>query len=67
MALSAYLSSDGPEEIGSTVTVSQALANAVIAMQAVQADRVPDNEGGWNYRQAERRGDLSTTRLLWQA
>ena len=63
MALSAYLSSDGPDEIGSTVTVRQALANAVLSMQAVQADRVPDNEGGWNYRQAEVRGDLSTTQF----
>ncbi len=63
MALSAYLSSEGPDELGSTVTVSQALANAVVALQAVQANRTPDNEGGWNYRQAEGRGDLSTTQF----
>ena len=63
MALSAYLASDGPNEVNATVTVEQAMSNAVLAMQSVQADRIPNNEGGWNYRRPEVSGDLSTTQF----
>ena len=63
MALSAYLSTGGPEEVNATTTVSQALANAVLAMNSVQGDRAPNNEGGWNYRRPEINGDLSTTQF----
>ena len=63
MALSAYLGSGGPDSVNATVTVRQAIANAVLSLQAVQADRSPNNEGGWNYRRAEVSGDLSTTQF----
>ena len=63
MALSAYLASGGPDEVNATTTVTQALSNAVLAMQSVQADRPPNNQGGWNYRRPESSGDLSTTQF----
>ena len=63
MALSSYLASGGPDEVNATITVTQGITNAVLALQGVQGNRPPNNEGGWNYRQAEASGDLSTTQF----
>ena len=63
MALSTYITSGGPELTDAPITVTQAIANAVVALRAVQGDRSPNNEGGWNYRLPESNGDLSTTQF----
>lgn len=64
MALSLYLSTGGPDDVGGVITVRQALFNAVHALHATQGTQTPGNEGGWNYRQAEASGDLSTTQFV---
>ena len=63
MALATYLSSNGPDNVGASITVSQALANGVINLQGNQGNTLPNNPGGWNYRRPETRGDLSTTQF----
>ena len=64
MALSLYLTTGGPEDVGALITVRQALINATVALHATQGDRAPANLGGWNYRHAEASGDLSTTQFV---
>lgn len=64
MALSLYLATGGPEDVGALITARQALSNATAALHATQGDRDPANQGGWNYRQPEATGDLSTTQFV---
>ena len=62
MALSLYLVTDGPDDVGAGTTVSQAIANGVRALQGTQGNG-GTNQGGWNYQQPEDNGDLSTTQF----
>ena len=63
MALSAFIATGGPDDVGAQVTVSQAITNGVLALHRVQGNVLPDNPGGWNYRQPENNGDMSTTQF----
>ena len=63
MAMSVYLSTEGPEEVGASVTVSQALANAIAGVQRTQGQVLPYNNGGWNYYTPSSSGDLSVTQF----
>ena len=62
MALSLYLSTDGPDNVGARVTVRQALANGTAALKRTQGNR-GCNRGGWNYTDPADDGDLSTTQF----
>ena len=62
MFLSLYLETGGPDEVGAPVTVSEAIANGVDALLAVQSNNADwCNSGAWNYRAPGTDGDLSTT------
>ncbi len=63
MALSAYLATGGPDEVGAPVTATQALANGVVGLQRTQGMQGPNNIGGWNYNNPTASGDLSTTQF----
>ena len=63
MGMSSYIATGGPDDVGANVTVSQAITNGVVALQRVQGNRPPNNDGGWNYNQPEGDGDLSTTQF----
>jgi MYXO-CTERM domain-containing protein len=63
MAMSVYLRTNGPDEVGAAVTVRQAIANGVVALHNNQGHQPPDNNGDWNYRAPTPRGDLSTTQF----
>ncbi|MEE2788744.1 MAG: MopE-related protein [Myxococcota bacterium] len=63
MALAAYQATGGPDEVGAPVTVTQAIANGVVALQNNQGNQAPDNVGGWNYGTPDPNGDLSTTQF----
>ena len=57
------MSTGGPEEVGAQVTVTEALENAVVGVQANQGERQPHNYGGWNYGRPGGEGDLSVTQF----
>lgn len=61
MALSTYLATGGPEEVGATTTVTQALANAVISVQNARSTSLPN--GGWMYYSPAESSDLSVTQF----
>jgi MYXO-CTERM domain-containing protein len=63
MALSAYLATEGQDDVGAAVTASQALANGVVSLQNNQGNLPPNNPGGWNYGAPTPSGDLSTTQF----
>ena len=63
MALAAYVATGGPDAVGAQVTASQALANGVVSLQNNQGNFPPQNVGGWNYRNPEQQGDMSTTQF----
>ncbi|MCA9528274.1 MAG: hypothetical protein KC549_18445, partial [Myxococcales bacterium] len=63
MALSAYVATGGPDAVGAQVTASQAIANGVVSLQNNQGNFPPQNVGGWNYRNPEQQGDMSTTQF----
>ena len=63
MALASFLATDGPDEVGAAVTVTQAIANGVVAMHRIQGNIAPQNVGGWNYNNPGAQGDLSTTQF----
>ena len=63
MAMSAYLATNGPDDVGAPVTVSQGLANGVVSLQNNQGMQPPNNDGGWNYGAPGPSGDLSTTQF----
>ena len=58
MALSTFLATGGPDDIGAQVTVSQAIANGVVSLQRIQGR--PPNEA-WDYNGPGT--DLSTTQF----
>ncbi|MCB9550651.1 MAG: hypothetical protein H6705_01835 [Myxococcales bacterium] len=61
VALTAHLTTGGPDDVGAAVTVSDALANGVAALHRNQGNIAPGNVGGWNYNSPNAEGDLSTT------
>ncbi len=63
MALSAYVATGGPDNVGAPVTASQAIANGIVSLQNNQGMQPPQNDGGWNYRAPGASGDLSTTQF----
>lgn len=64
MAFSAYLGTGGLDDVGANTTVTQAIANGVMALQDNQGQaNFANNNGGWNYFSAEPDGDLSTTQF----
>ena len=63
MALSAYVATGGPDEVGAAVTATQAIANGVVSLQNNQGNQAPNNQGGWNYTAPQASGDLSTTQF----
>ncbi|MBM4291275.1 MAG: terpene cyclase/mutase family protein [Deltaproteobacteria bacterium] len=63
MALATFLLTGGPDDVGANVTVTQAIANAVMAVQDAQGALLPSNNGGWNYFAPEGNGDLSVTQF----
>ena len=62
MAISVYLSTGGPDDVGAGTPVRQAFASGVRALQSTQGNRGA-NIGGWNYEGPENDGDLSTTQF----
>ncbi|MGC6419302.1 MAG: hypothetical protein ACON3Z_19425 [Bradymonadia bacterium] len=64
MALSVYLTTGGPDEVGAGRTVTQAIQNGVAGLTENQVFRGP-NTGGWDYEEmeADEDGDLSTTQF----
>ncbi|MEE2789788.1 MAG: MopE-related protein [Myxococcota bacterium] len=62
MALSVYLVTGGPDDVGANVSVSQAVANGVASLKGTQGFR-GTNQGGWNYTTPTDSGDLSTTQF----
>ena len=62
MALSVYLHSGGPDDVGAGIRVSQGIANGVSGLVQNQGN-FGSNQGGWNYDAPEGEGDLSTTQF----
>ena len=63
MALSTYIATGGPEEVGAATTVTQGLANAITAVRNARATAAP-NDGGWYYTSPSRSwSDLSVTQF----
>ena len=62
MALSLYLVTGGPDDVGARESVSRAVANGVAALKGTQGFR-GSNQGGWNYDTPSDSGDLSTTQF----
>ncbi|MEZ4436144.1 MAG: prenyltransferase/squalene oxidase repeat-containing protein [bacterium] len=63
MGFSAFIATGGPDEVGAAVTVTQAIANNIVALQRNQGNIAPSNVGGWNYGAPNAEGDLSTTQF----
>ena len=64
MALSAYVATGGPDEVGAAVTATQAIANGVVSLQNNQGNQAPNNQGGWNYTAPKRRVTCRQHNLL---
>ncbi|MHC4836688.1 MAG: MopE-related protein, partial [Planctomycetota bacterium] len=63
MAMSLYLSTGGPDDVGAAVTVSQAVRNGAQGLQAIQGNS-GCNTRGWSYgANPGTRGDLSTSQF----
>ncbi len=62
MAMSVYVSTGGPIDIGANRSVAQALSNAIDSLTRSQGNQ-GQNQGGWNYLAPENDGDLSTTQF----
>ncbi|MCB9525331.1 MAG: terpene cyclase/mutase family protein [Myxococcales bacterium] len=62
MAISLYLVTGGPDNVGAAVTVSQAVANGATSLRNTQGNSGA-NQGGWNYTNPGNDGDLSTTQF----
>ena len=62
MALSTYLATDGPDDVGANSSVGQAVASAVAALKGTQGNN-GQNQGGWNYTNPGSDGDMSTTQF----
>jgi MYXO-CTERM domain-containing protein len=62
MALSVYLGTGGPPDVGAGIGVPQGIANGVHSITRTQGN-FGVNQGGWNYSAPEADGDLSTTQF----
>ena len=62
MALSVYLATGGPDDLGANTSAGVAVQNGVAGLRANQGNRGA-NMGGWNYNEPENDGDLSTTQF----
>lgn len=62
MALSVYISTGGPDNVGAGRTVTQAIQNGVRGLRANQLLNGA-NRGGWDYAVPNTDGDLSTTQF----
>lgn len=62
MALSAFIATGGPDNVGAPALVTTAIANGVQALSGTQGHGALNN-GGWNYQRPENIGDLSTTQF----
>ncbi|MFN3198841.1 MAG: MYXO-CTERM sorting domain-containing protein [Bradymonadia bacterium] len=62
MALSLYLTTGGPNDVGAGAAVNTAVNNAVNALRNTQGSQ-GSNQGGWNYTTPDSNGDLSTTQF----
>ncbi len=59
--LSLYHQTGGPDDVGAPIGVEAAIANGAAGLQAIQAEEVGCNVGGWSYDAPQDDGDLSTT------
>jgi len=62
MALSLFLASGGPRDVGAAISVEEAVRNGMLGLVATQGSQ-GCNEGGWNYYQPSTDGDLSCTQF----
>ncbi|MFN3203048.1 MAG: hypothetical protein ACE366_31935 [Bradymonadia bacterium] len=62
MAISVYLLTGGPDDVGGFVGARQALESGVQALRSMQGN-AGTNQGGWNYDFPDFDGDLSTTQF----
>ena len=64
MALSVFIQTGGPDNVGANLTVTQAIQNGITGLTRNQVSNGP-NSGGWDYEapEADRDGDLSTTQF----
>jgi hypothetical protein len=63
-ALTWYLASGGPDDVGAQVGVGAALQNGADALMSQQGEQAPDNLGGWNYNAPGPQADISTTHFV---
>ena len=63
MAMTAFLATGGPEDVGAAVTLTDALANGVAALERTRGVTPPDTDGGWSYGAPGVAGDLSATQF----
>ncbi len=62
MAMSLYLVTGGPDDVGAASGVTQAIISGVNALKGTQGNQ-GSNIGGWNYTTPGNAGDLSTTQF----
>lgn len=60
-ALSAFIATGGPDDIGAPVTVIEAIINGVEALHASQGRDLPDDPGAWADDDPEAGGDMAVT------
>ena len=65
MAMSTYLSTMGPDDVGANTTVTGALSTGVQQLKNMQgiAGQNSPNDGGFDYNSRNNRGDMSTTQF----
>ena len=64
MALSLYLATGGPSDVGGAIDLYEAVRNGLAGLQATQGTaRNGCNDGGWNYYNPGSDGDLSCTQF----
>ena len=63
MAMSLYLVTGGPDDVGAVSGVQQAIVSAVNGLKGTQGNR-GFNQGGWSYTNPDNDGDLSTTQFF---
>ena len=64
MALSVYIQTGGPDNVGAPITATQGIQNGIEGLRRNQVS-VGANTGGWDYgaMEGDRDGDLSTTQF----
>ena len=64
MALSLYLATGGPSDVGGGIDLYEAVRNGLAGLQRTQGTAANGcNDGGWNYYNAGNDGDLSCTQF----